>query len=72
MGNPLTEKDAQPQETAISIRNFLYYEERADWVAVWLLNDDSGNEEQMWHQAYAPATGLRPWFTAWWYGRETP
>ncbi len=72
MGNPLTDKDAQPQETAVSIRDFLYHEMRADWVAVWLLNDDSGNVEQMWHQAYTPTIGLRPWFTAWWYGRETP
>ena len=72
MGNPLTDKDAQPQETAISIRNFLYHEARADWIAVWLLNDDSGNVEHAWHQAYTPMIGLRPWFTAWWYGRETP
>jgi len=72
MGNPLTDKDARPQETAVSIRDFLYHEARADWIAVWLLNDDSGNVEQMWHQAYTPIVGLRPWFTAWWYGRETP
>jgi hypothetical protein len=72
MGNPLTDKDAQPQEAAASIRDFLYHERRANWVAEWLLNDDSGDVEQMWHQAYAPGAGLRPWFTAWWYGQETP
>jgi hypothetical protein len=72
MGNWLTDKDALPQTVASSIREFLYYEELANGVAVWLLNDDTGNAEHGWHQAYTPTVGFREWFTAWWYSGEAP
>ena len=74
MGDPLTDKDAQPEKTAISIRSFLYHEQgqMAEDVAVWLLNDDTGNTEHEWHQAYIPGVGFRAWFTFWWNDGETP
>lgn len=72
MGNPLTDKDGQSDDAAISIRDFLRHEQMADSIAVWLLNDDTGKAEHMWHQAYTPTIGFRDWFTKWWYGDEIP
>ena len=73
MGNTLVDKDAAPGLTAASIRDFLYYESRAGCAAVWMLNDDTGSDtDHIWHQAYTPTIGLRPWFTQWWNGSENP
>jgi len=72
MENWFTDKDALPRTAASSIREFLYYEEMAGGVAVWLLNDDVGNAEHGWHQAFTPTLGFREWFTDWWYSGEAP
>ena len=67
----LLDKDAEPQRAATSIRDFLAYEDRADAIAVWLLNDNIvGNTEHHWHQAYSTTTGFREWFNLWWYENE--
>lgn len=67
----LLDKDAEPQRAATSIRDFFAYEDRADAIAVWLLNDNiAGNAEHHWHQAYSPTTGFREWFNLWWNGNE--
>lgn len=76
-GNPLTDKDAQPDAAAASIRQFLHDDFAVDYVAVWLLNDnndpnDLTNAEHQWHQAYSDSGGFRAWFINWWYGSENP
>lgn len=75
--DPVTDKDAQANEAAASIRDFIYKEKLASRVAVWLLHDNTPPDdpraaEQQWHQAYTPTIGLRPWFTQWWYSSEIP
>lgn len=72
MGNPITDKDAQPDATALSIRQFLYYDYPVERVAVWLLNDNTGNAKHEWSQAYSSINGIRTWFINWWYGSENP
>lgn len=63
----LLDKDAEPQRAASSIRDFLFYEDRADAIAVWLLNDNIvDNTEHHWHQAYSATIGFRAWFNLWW------
>lgn len=75
MENPLTDKDAEPEGAAVSIRDFLYYEPgfTANRIAVWLLHDDNpDNVKHTWSQAYTPTVGFRAWFTQWWYQDEIP
>lgn len=73
MGNPIISKDVNPDLVATSIRTFLFYEEKAENIAIWLLNDDTGGQtDHTWHQAYTPPDGFRAWFTIWWNGNENP
>jgi hypothetical protein len=73
--NSVTDKDTQATAATNSIRDFLDYERNAssNWgarrIAVWLLHDDTGNQQHMWAQAWN-GTAFRQWFNEWWYQQE--
>jgi hypothetical protein len=73
--NLVTNKDTQAVSAANSIRDFLDYERNASngWgarrVAVWLLHDDTDNQQHTWAQAWN-GTAFRQWFNEWWYRQE--
>jgi len=73
MGDPITNKDANPTDTANSINLFVAQEPYAQAIAVWLLNDNFLNDdtypEHIWHEAYntdSNPPGFRNWFWTWW------
>lgn len=74
--NPISDKDqSNGVAAANALRDFLDYERNASSgagarrIAVWLLSDNTGNEEHVWAQAW-DGTVFRQWFGRWWYSQE--
>ena len=70
-----TKDDVYAATVASSTRQFIWMEHKTNGfntdVVVWLLSDDTGTAEHMWHQAYTTTTQIeRGWFPAWWNGNE--
>lgn len=79
MGNPITDKDAAPEQTADSMRHFFASEWRFGMsrygvhavTISWLLTDNSGTTEHDWHKAYLEDNAERAWFEPWYTESES-
>lgn len=65
--NPLhSKRDSSTSAAVTSLRQFVLAEPHASRILIWLLNDNTGNVEHDWHEAYDDNAVEYPWFTSWW------
>jgi len=65
--NALTSKAGDSASAAVSsLKQFVVAEPNAARVVIWLLNDNTGNAEHDWHEAYSDYGYEWNWFNWWW------